>query len=88
MFKYAGDHVSLEEEHNGKYKTHMVFVNFSYRFAFFLFSYMLFYWSFFLGEQGKAFRTSDWDHLFNPPSDLDYPTRYESLYLVTKPRKY
>ena len=66
----------------------MYLVNLSYRVAFFLFTYMLFYWSFLLGDVGKAFKTSDWDYTFNPVSDLDNPTRYESLYLVGKTQKY
>ncbi len=66
----------------------MVFVNLSYRVATFVFLYMLFYWSFLLGDVGKAFNTADWDHTFNPTSELDNPTRYESLYLVAKQQKY
>lgn len=66
----------------------MLFVNFSYRVAVVFFTYMCFYWSFMLGDLGKSFKTSDWDHLVNPTSDGDNPSRYESLYIVSKPQKY
>jgi len=88
VLKYAGDHVNLEEEHNGKYKTHMILVNLCYRVGAVLFAYMLFYWSFMLGDLGKSFRTGGWDYAFNPTDDGDNPTRYESLYMMTKPQKY
>lgn len=86
--KYAGDHINLEEEHNVKYKTHMIFVNLSYRVAFMVFGYFLIYWTFFLGDVGKYFNIADWDHLINPVSDYDNPIRYESLYVMLKPQKY
>jgi hypothetical protein len=86
--KYAGDHINLEEEHNFKYKTHMVFVNLSYRAAWMLFVYFLIYWTCFLGDVGKYFNMGDWDYVVNPTSDLDNPIRYESLYVRIKDQKY
>ena len=84
----SGDHINLEEEHNIKYKTHMAFVNFSYRLAWFFFGYVTIYASFFLGEQGHIFNVADYDHLMNPSSNDDFPTRYEKLYISERPMKY
>jgi hypothetical protein len=88
VYKSSGDHISLEEEHNFKYKTHMIFTNFSYRFAWFLFFYSIAYVQFLLSEPGKIFNFAEWDHLVNPSSNDDYPTRYERFYVVDKPQKY
>lgn len=88
VYKYSGDHISLEEEHNFKYKSHLVFVWLSYRLAWMLFAYCLVYNSILLGDIGKSFNVGEWDHLVKLNSDNDYPTRYESLYLVDKPTKF
>ena len=66
----------------------MLFTNFSYRFAWFLFFYSIVYVQFMLNDPGKVFNIADWDHLVNPSSNDDYPIRYERYYLVDKPMKY
>ena len=50
VLKFGGDHISLEEEHNTKYKTHVFIMNLSYRVAWFLFGYMLIMGNFLLGD--------------------------------------
>ena len=88
VIKYAGDHISLEEEHNVKYKTHLSFVFLSYRLAWVLFAYVLIYNHFFLGNIGKSFNVGEWDHRLRPSSERDYPTRYESLYILDRTQKW
>jgi len=88
VYKYGGDHISLEEEHNFKYKTHLAFTWFSYRLAWFLFGYCCVYNTLLLGDLGKAFNIGEWDHRIKPSSDNDYPTRYESMYIVDKTLKW
>jgi hypothetical protein len=78
----------LEEEHNFKYKTHMLITNFSYRMAWFCFGYMVVALSFFLSEPARITVVADWDHLVNPSTNDDYPVRYERFYVVDKPMKY
>mmetsp|Transcript_57899 Transcript_57899/g.87288 ORF Transcript_57899/g.87288 Transcript_57899/m.87288 type:complete len:99 (-) Transcript_57899:50-346(-) len=88
ILKFAGDHINLEEEHNGRYKTHPLFTFFSYRLSWALMIYFWIYLSHYLGDAGHAFNIAEYDHLVNPSLDSDYPTRYESLYMVDKPQKY
>ena len=66
VYKYQGDHMNLEEEHNYKYKTHLVFSWLSYRAAWCIFSYIIIYNTFLLGDVGKAFNVGDWDHVITP----------------------
>ena len=65
-----------------------MFVWLSYRIAWMLFGYFVLYNTALLGDVGKCFNVGDWDHPIRPASDNDYPTRYESLYLVDKPTKW
>jgi len=88
VYKFSGDHINLEEEHNYKYKTHMMFVNFSYRGAWFLTAYMLVYIVGFLHEPGKIFNTAEMDYPINPSPNEEYPTRYERFYLTDRIQKY
>ncbi|KAL4460983.1 hypothetical protein ABPG74_016455 [Tetrahymena malaccensis] len=88
VIKYAGDHISLEEEHNVKYKTHLSFVYLSYRLAWVLFAYVLIYNHFLLGDLGKTFNVGEWDHRIKQSADKDYPTRYESLYILDRTQKW
>lgn len=66
----------------------MIFVNFSYRFAWFLFGYMSIYIFMFLHEPGKAFNMSEFGHPVDPSSNEDFPTRYERFYLVDRPQRW
>ena len=88
VWKFAGDHINLEEEHNVKYKTHMFLVNFNYKFAWFLTFYAMVYTGMALGEQGRAFNVKDIDIPVNPSGDNEFPTRYERFYAVDRPQKY
>ncbi|KRX06922.1 hypothetical protein PPERSA_07085 [Pseudocohnilembus persalinus] len=88
IYKWGGDSYGLEEEHNFKYKSHLLFTWLSYRLGWTLFVYFIIYNTFLLGDVGKAFNVGDWDHLVRPASDNDYPTRYESMYIVDKPQKW
>jgi hypothetical protein len=88
VYKYGGDSYGLEEEHNFKYKSHLFFTWFSYRFAWICFAYVVIYNTFFLGDVGKSFNVGDWDHRIRSSSDNDYPTRYEALYQTDKTMKW
>ena len=78
--KFAGDHISLEEEHNTKYKTHIVLMNVQYRVAWFLFVYMIVYGFCLLGDPALVMTFGQWDLPTLPSNDDDIHTRYESLY--------
>ena len=88
IYKYGGDHIALEEEHNFRYKSHLAFTWLSYRACWMLFAYFMVYNTFLLGDVGKSFNVGEWNHPIFPNSENDYPTRYESLYLVDKPTKW
>ncbi len=47
----------MEEEHNTKYKTHVIYMNLTYRVAWFLFGYMLLVGFTGLGDLSQVFTT-------------------------------
>lgn len=66
----------------------MFFVWLSYRSAWVLFAYITIYNLFLLGDVGKSFNIGDVEHNIRGSSDSDYPTRYESMYVVDRKPKW
>mmetsp|Transcript_12751 Transcript_12751/g.10897 ORF Transcript_12751/g.10897 Transcript_12751/m.10897 type:complete len:136 (-) Transcript_12751:156-563(-) len=88
VLKFAADHISLEEEHSGKYKTPMFFVNISYRLAIFLMFYMIWYTSFYLDDVGRVFSIARHDYNARRKMTKDKPVRYEKVYRTIRPIRY
>lgn len=87
VYKYGGDHVTTEEDHDNHYKTPIALMRFQAQIGVFFFLYGFYICCTCIGlqEGQKAFIETDQDYDDQPHPDNDRSYGYEYIYNERKP---